>query len=278
LPPSGSGATGARMDFRGKWVLVTGASSGLGREMARQLAVDHGANLVISARRAQKLDELKAELAPKGVSVEVVTGDMGKPEDVDRVLTEATRGRSLYGAILNAGVSHFGHHHEMPWADFLSMLQLNVTSNVRMATELVAHMKQHQLGGGIMLISSLTGVMPVPYQSAYSGTKAFLNSFGTALAHELEGQPLSMTVFAPGGIQTEMTAGERFTTLRQWLAPVDETARAALVAMKRRERLAVPGFLNQLGVFAFRFVPRRFAMGQLAANYRKALLAAGVKA
>lgn len=265
------------MDFRGKWVLVTGASSGLGREMARQLALEHGANLVVSARRAQKLEELKAELEPKGTQVAVVTGDMAKADDVDRVLAEATKGRPLYGAILNAGVSHFGHHHEMPWNDFLSMLQLNVTANVRMATELVAHMKQHKLGGGIMLISSLTGVMPVPYQSAYSGTKAFLNSFGTALAHELEGQPVSMTVFAPGGIQTEMTSGERFATLRGWLAPADVTARAALRAMQKREHLAVPGFLNQLGVFAFRFVPRRFAMGQLAANYRKALLAAGVK-
>jgi short-subunit dehydrogenase len=265
------------MDFRGKWVLVTGASAGLGREMARQLAVEHQANLVVSARRAQRLEELKAELEAKGVQVAIVTGDMAKPEDVDRVLAEATAGRPLYGAILNAGVSHFGHHHEMPWDDFLSMLQLNVTSNVRMATELVAHMKQHQLGGGIMMVSSMAGVMPVPYQSAYSGTKAFLNSFGTALAHELEGQPVSMTVFAPGGIQTEMTSGERFAALRSWLAPVDVTARAAIRAMQRREHLAVPGFVNQLGLFAFRFVPRRFAMGQVAATYRKALLAAGVK-
>jgi short-subunit dehydrogenase len=263
------------MDFRGKWVLVTGASAGLGQELARQLATEHGANLVVSARRAQKLEELKAELEPKGVKVVPVTGDMSKPEDVDRVLKESMDGRQLYGAILNAGVSHFGHHHELEWEQFLSMLQLNVTANARMATELVSHMKGHKLGGGIMMISSMTGVMPVPYQSAYSGTKAFLNSFGTALAHELEGQPLSLTVFAPGGIATEMTSGERFSTLRSWLAPVDETARAAIASMRSRERLAVPGFLNKLGMFAFRFVPRSFAMGQLASTYRKALQASG---
>jgi short-subunit dehydrogenase len=265
------------MDFRGKWVFVTGASAGLGREFARQLAVDHGANLVISARRLQKLEELKAELEPKGVQVVCVTGDMSKRDDVDRVIQEATAGRHLYGAVLNAGATHFGHHHHLPWDDFLSMLQLNVTSNVRMATELVAHMKGHRLGGGLMLVSSMSGMMPVPYQSAYSGTKAFLNSFGTALAHELEGHPLSMTVFAPGGIATEMTSGERFSTLRSWLAPVGETARAALKAMKNREHLAVPGFMNQLGMFAFRFVPRKFAMGQLASTYRKALAASASK-
>lgn len=265
------------MDFRGKWVLVTGASAGLGRELARQLATEHGANLVISARRAQKLEELKAELEPNGAQVVCVSGDMSKHADVDRVIQEATAGRHLYGAILNAGATHFGHHHHLAWDEFLSLLQLNVTSNVRMATELVAHMKQHRLGGGIMLVSSMSGVMPVPYQSAYSGTKAFLNSFGMALAHELEGHPLSLTVFAPGGIQTEMTSGERFSTLRGWLAPVDVTARAGIRAMKRRELLAMPGFLNKLGDFAFRFVPRSFAMGQLANTYRKALIASGVK-
>ncbi len=112
------------MDFRGKWVLVTGASAGLGQELARQLATDHGANLVISARRAAKLEELKAELEPKGVQVVCVTGDMSKSEDVDRVLAESMAGRQLYGAILNAGVSHFGHHHELAWDDFLSMLKV----------------------------------------------------------------------------------------------------------------------------------------------------------
>jgi hypothetical protein len=265
------------MDFRGKWVLLTGASAGLGHEFAKQLVKEHGANLIISARRAQKLEALKAELEEKGSQVVCVAADMSKPEDVDRLLTEATAGRQIYAAILNAGATHFGHHHHLPWNEFLSLLQLNVTANVRLATELVAHMKQHRLGGGLMLVSSMSGVMPVPYQSAYSGTKAFLNSFGTALAHELEGHPLSLTVFAPGGIQTEMTSGKSFSTLTKWLAPVDVTATAGLKAMRRRELLAVPGFLNQLGVFAFRFVPRSFAMGRLASTYRKALLDAGVK-
>jgi hypothetical protein len=102
-----------------------------------------------------------------------------------------------------------------------------------------------------------------------------LNAFGLALSHELDGEPVSVTVFAPGGIATEMTSGDRFASLRGWLAPVDVTARAALRAMKRRTRLAVPGFVNQLGAFLFRFVPRGLVMAQLANTYRKALLTAG---
>ncbi|MBL9037810.1 MAG: SDR family NAD(P)-dependent oxidoreductase [Archangium sp.] len=263
------------MNFRGKWVLVTGASSGLGLAMAKQLALEHGANLLISARRGDRLEALRSELTEKAkVEVVPLVGDMAKATDVERVLAQATEGRQIYAAILNAGVTHLGHHHELTWPAFLDLLQINVTANVRMASELVSHMKAHKLGGGLMIVSSMAGVMPVPYQSAYSGTKAFLNAFGTGLAHELRGEPLSVTVFAPGGIATEMTStNDGFSTLTKWLAPVDTVARAGIAAMRAREELAIPGFLNQLGNFAFRFTTRRFAVGQLASTYRKALAA-----
>ena len=75
-----------------------------------------------------------------------------------------------------------------------------------------------------MIVSSMAGMTTVPYQTAYSGTKAFLVSFGTGLFHELRGRPVSMTTFVPGGIQTEMTSGKRFGPLRGWLMPVDQCA------------------------------------------------------
>lgn len=266
------------MDLKGKWVLVTGASAGLGQELARQLAFKHGANLVITARRAQRLEELKAELEQKaGVQVVPLTGDMADHVDVERLTKQVTEGRQIYAAILNAGVTHFGHHHELDWDDFQNMLQVNVTANVFMCSALVQHMEAHQLGGGIMLVSSLAGMTPVPYQSAYSGTKAFLVQYGTALSHELEGKPVSIGVFAPGGIQTEMTAKENFGPLQKWLAPVEEVAREGIAALRSRERLAVPGFLNRLGVFAFRFLPRGLVVGQLGATYRKALAETSAK-
>jgi uncharacterized protein len=262
----------AHMDLRGKWVLVTGASAGLGHSLAQKLATEHGANLVVTARRAERLDALKTQLeAAANVQVVPLVGDMARAEDVERLLSEATAGRQLSAAILNAGITHLGRHDELQWQAFLALLQINVTANVRLASELAKHMQAHQLGGAIMLVSSLAGVMPVPFQSAYSGTKAFLNAFGVGLAHELKGSKVSVTVFAPGGIATEMTATDRFAPLSKWLAPVETVADEALAALQRRDELAVPGFLNRLGVFAFRLVPRSFAVGQLARTYRKAL-------
>ena len=278
LPFERKAASPRRMDFRGKWVIVTGASAGLGQEMARQLAVVHGANLIITARRLERLEALKTELETKAkVQVVCLAGDMAVPADVERLCSEALQGRTIYAAILNAGVTHFGHHHELNWADFQAMLQTNVIATVRMCTELLKHFEETKGTGGVMLVSSLAGQTPVPYQSAYSGTKGFLNAYGTAVAHEIKRKPYSITTFAPGGIQTEMTSGDRFSALQKWLAPVSEVAAEGLSAMADRQVLAVPGMLNRLGLFAFRFLPRNFVIGQLETTYRKALNNPGSK-
>src|SRR4051812_40065238 len=109
------------MELRGRWVLVTGASSGLGREMAKILAVKYGAHLLISARREDRLQELKAELEKSaGVKVDICVADLSKLEDVDRVINAAS-GRQLFGAILNAGVTHFGPYSELSWDSFRTM-------------------------------------------------------------------------------------------------------------------------------------------------------------
>src|SRR5512146_107114 len=142
------------MELRGRWVLVTGASSGLGREMAKILAVTYGANLLIAARREDRLLELKAELEKSaGVKVEVCVADLAKLEDVDRLIDVATRGRQLYGAILNAGVTHFGPYAELSWDSFRTMLDTNVTATVRMATAFVPALEAQ--GGGLMIVSSM---------------------------------------------------------------------------------------------------------------------------
>lgn len=263
------------MNLKGQWVWVTGASSGLGLELCKQLS-KMGANLLITARRVERLEELARELRGAGVEVRVLAGDMSKRDDVERILGVA-KALPLAAVVLNAGVTHFGHHHELGWDAFEAMLQTNVISTTRVTSELVKHFQATGAGARIMLVTSMAGLMPVPFQSAYSGTKAFLTAFGTALAHELRGSTISVTVFAPGGIATEMTAGDRFESLRGWLAPVDEVALEALAALRGREPLHVQGFINRLGLFAFRFLPRNLVMGQLGRQYRKALAAEAQK-
>lgn len=259
------------MNLKGQWVWVTGASSGLGLELSKQLA-KLGANLLITARRVDRLEALATELRASGVEVQVLPADMSRSEDVERILGVA-KTLPLTVVVLNAGVTHFGHYHELDWPAFEAMLRTNVVATTRLTTELVKHFQANGTNARLMLVTSLTGLMPVPFQAAYSGTKAFLTSFGTALAHELRGTNVSVTVFAPGGIATEQTAGARFDTLRAWLAPVDSVALEALAALRSRQVLYIQGFLNRLGFLVFRFLPRNFVIWAISREYRKSLAA-----
>jgi short-subunit dehydrogenase len=264
------------MNLKGQWVWITGASSGLGLEISRKLA-QQGAHLIITARRADRLEALAKELSTAhGVEVRAVPGDMSVAADIERMLGEVKK-VALSAVVLNAALTHFGHHHELEWPAIETILQTNVLSTTRVASALVQHFRANNTPGRIMFVASMAGLMPVPYQSVYSGTKAFLVGFGTALAHELKGTGISVTVFAPGGIATEMTAGDRFESLRGWLAPVGEVADEALEALRARPPLYVQGFMNRLGLFAFRFLPRNVVMGQLRSTYRKALADAASK-
>ena len=157
------------MNFTRRRVLVTGASSGLGLEMARQLANRDQADLVLVARRLDRLNELKAELeGSTGIRCQVIAADLSKPQDVDRVFAEATAAGEIYGVILNAGVTHFGKHLDMEWSGFETMLATNVTSVVRLVNLFTPYLIGQGREGGIMLVSSMAGLLPVPFQDATS--------------------------------------------------------------------------------------------------------------
>jgi short-subunit dehydrogenase len=255
-----------------KWILVTGASSGLGQEMARQLAQIHKANLIIAARRADKLEELKAELEKiAGIKVKVIVADLSIPEEADRVITESIANGNLYGAILNAGVTYFGRHTELPWDNFESILKTNVIGVVRMTNSLVKHFDKPGSVGGVMLVSSMAGFFPVPYQAAYSATKAFITAFGNALHNELQNPDFSITVFSPGGIATEMTDNSKFNDLKGWLMPVSEAAKEGIHAFITRKYNYVPGLLNRIGNVFMNFLPKRFISGKMSKVYLKSL-------
>jgi hypothetical protein len=257
------------MDFRERWLLVTGASSGLGREMAKLLATEHAANLIVVARRQDRLDSLKAELANVSpAQVITVRADLSLLEDTDRVLEEAGR-YPLYGAVLNAGVTHFGPHGDLGWDAFRQMLDTNVTSVVRMTNSLLPLLEM--ANGGLLLVSSMAGIFPVPYQTAYSATKAFLVHFGCGLFHEYKGRSVSITTYAPSGLVSEMTDGETFTPLRRWLMPTEQAAREGVEALKLRKYLYVPGLVNRVGGAFVRMLPRQFTTGIVGDQYRSAL-------
>lgn len=261
-----------KMDFRGRWVLVTGASSGLGAEMAQQLAERHGANLVLVARRRERLEELAGRLrGAHGVETRIITADLGAAGEAERVFQEATLETPIYAAILNAGVTHFGHFDELDWDGFEKMVQLNVTSTSRLIMSFLPYLEKRGEHGGILVVASLAGLNPVAYQSAYSGTKAFLVNYACSLHHEMKTRGVTISTFAPGGIATEMTEGKRFNDLRGWLVPVGPCANEALQGFKKRRYLTIPGIIYRWGSFFTRLLPQNFLVGQVASQYRQSL-------
>ena len=260
------------MEFKGRWVLVTGASSGLGWEMTKVLAKEHGANVIAVARRLSRLEELKRQIeSTTGAKIHPIAADLSRLDEVDRLFQQAVATAPVYGAILNAGISHFGDYHELSWEDFETMLATNVTSVVRLTTKLVPYLEQRREEGGLMLVSSMAGLTPVPYQTAYSATKAFLVNFGCGLYHETRPRGVSVTTFVPGGIKTEMTSGERFEALGGWLMPADRCAREAVECFERRRYLHAPGVFMRAGTALMGMLPRHFLTSRVAATYRKAL-------
>ncbi|HEV8547473.1 MAG TPA: SDR family oxidoreductase, partial [Polyangiaceae bacterium] len=183
--------------------LVTGASSGIGKELARRfVAAGHG--VVLVARRLPLLEALADELRPKGGDkVSVIACDLASLGGVERVLAElASRGLAIDFLVNNAGVGTTGAFHDSAAEREVAMVELNVTAVVHLTRGLLSGMLARGQGR-ILNIGSTAGFQPGPYMATYYASKAFVNHFSEALAYELRGTGVSVTVSCPGPTRTE---------------------------------------------------------------------------
>jgi len=242
--------------------LITGASSGLGAEFARQLAA-RGCNLILVARRAERMQALRDEiLQTHPVEVHVLPADLGSSDAVQalhRQVREA--GLNIDILINNAGFGVFGEHMQIPWQREQQMLMLDVMALMQL-TKLFAHDMLAANGGHILQVSSIAAYQPSPTYAAYAAAKSFVLNFGEALNYELRGTNTSCTVLSPGMTATEFlqVSGQNPTLYQRLLMMQSpDVVRIGLKAMFKRKPSVVAGRLNALMTWSNRWFPRRWS-------------------
>ncbi|WP_406010909.1 SDR family NAD(P)-dependent oxidoreductase [Streptomyces sp. NBC_00637] len=189
------------MDDKKPLALVTGASSGIGFELAKQFA-EHGYNLLLTAENGGlhlAADEIRAH----GAEVRAVQVDLAEPGGVDRLYAAVTaEGTPLAAAALNAGVGKGGPFVETALEDEIRIIDLNITSTVRLAKRLLPDMVRRG-EGKVLFTSSIAATMPGSFQAVYNASKSFVQSFAQALRNELEDSGVTVTALMPGPTETE---------------------------------------------------------------------------
>ncbi|MEE4278078.1 MAG: SDR family oxidoreductase [Halieaceae bacterium] len=186
-----------------KTALITGASAGIGEALA-WVHAEKGGDLILVARRKERLDVLAAAItADHGVRVEVITADLSKPGAAKRLVAEVEeRGLQVDILINNAGLGAHGAFHESALERQTTMLQVNITALTELTHLLVQGMVERG-NGKVLNVGSTAGFLPGPLQAVYYATKAFVNSFSQAIANELEGTGVTVSVLCPGPVATE---------------------------------------------------------------------------
>jgi uncharacterized protein len=239
-------------DLTGQRALVTGASSGIGAAIARELHA-RGAALVLTARRRSALDALAAELG----GAEVVVGDLGQPGGAASVWSAAA-GKPVDILINNAGFGYFRPFADVDWQRDAELVQLNITSLVELARRFI----DQRTGTYLVNIASIGAYQSVPNMALYAASKAFVRNFSEGLHDELRGTT-SVTCVCPGGTKTEFHAvagaGNYGWIANMSMMSAEEVAHISVRAMVAGKRTVIPGLMNKLSCFGVRFVPRRFA-------------------
>ncbi|MDP1585470.1 MAG: SDR family NAD(P)-dependent oxidoreductase [Bradyrhizobium sp.] len=246
--------------------IVTGASSGIGRELAKVCARE-GFDLVIAADEPE-IEAAAEEIRALGAAVETVLADLSTIEGVDRLVEAANRiGRPVDALLANAGrgLGHGFLDQDFPQARHV--IDTNITGTVYLVHRIGNDMRRRN-AGRIMIVGSIAGYVPGSFQAVYSGTKAFLDSFSFALREELRGSGITVTCLMPGATQTKFHERAGMLDTGVGAAKKDnaaDVARTGFDAMMRGDSDIVSGFKNRLQSAVAQVIPAGF----LARQHRK---------
>jgi len=242
-----------------EYALITGASTGIGLDLARLMAPDFG--LIITARSQPRLEEIAKELeGAHGNHVHVIPADLVRPEAPQVIFDEVSRrGLRVDALINNAGFGAYGEFKDIPLQTQLEMIQVNITTLTHLTRLFLPGMLERK-HGRIMNVASTAGFQPGPLMAVYYATKAYVISFSEAIANELKGSGVTVTCLAPGATATEFAARADMENSRLFklgrMKSID-VAKAGYQAMMKGKTLAIPGLKNWVMAESVRFGPRK---------------------
>ncbi len=262
-----------KIDFKGKWVVVTGASSGLGEALAIELASKEKANLIITARRKERLINLKNKIEKEfGSEVLVISSDLSDPLSVENLFNESIKQKDVFAIINNAGMTDFNTADIKHYQKYEQIIEVNFKSLMKLSLLFLEYFKKKNKGA-ILNITSMGAFFPLVYQGVYTASKHAAQVFTEILSKENNNSNITISSFAPGGIATEMLSNSGLDKLRgsdnffNWSAK--KVAEKAVSSFKKRKLLSVPGFVYKTGLILKRILPKKTLMYFLEKSYRK---------
>ncbi len=242
-------------DFQNKWALITGASSGIGAALARELAA-HGAKLILTARRRDRLDTLAAELNAKGSETRIIVADLNDPSAPQQIF-DATEGAGLVVDVLvnNAGLGQFGAFVASNPDQLFSQVRVNCEAVVRLSRLFLPRMVERRRGW-MLVVASAASFQPVTYLSTYAATKAFDRFFALGVAAEVARFGVKVTALCPGTTESEfieVAHANQFLNRNQQSA--EDVARIGIAALARGQHTISTNLIGKLRSCLVRFLP-----------------------
>jgi short-subunit dehydrogenase len=242
-----------------KWALITGASSGIGYALAKELD-QLGYSLVLVARRLDLLQKLQTQLSR---TAQICIADLGDPDKV-RSVYQFCQERQLFIELLinNAGFGRVGLFANEPEDVMLQMIQVNIAALAQL-THLFLPQMQQQKKGHIIQVASVAGFYPGPSMANYYATKAYVLSLSQALAYELKPYGIKVTALCPGPVHSEFAKVAKASSSRLFkhhIASPEQVARYAIKHIKNPRVIAVHGILFRFFIFCTRLVPRSWVV------------------
>ena len=235
--------------FDGCTALITGASSGIGLEFARQLA-PNARTLILVARRLDRLEALKAELERPGLTIHCHAADLADGAQMEGLIAALVASEESVSLLINnAGVGDHGLFEESEWRRVEAMLDVNIKALTRLTHALLPDLVRAGRGA-VLNVSSIASLLPIPKMAIYAATKAYVTSFSEALRAELRGTGVTVTLVCPGPVDTEFSVTAERGNIRDSMkspeflkVPAWQVAREALAAVALDHARVIPGWI-----------------------------------